>query len=191
MMISLLRDGTIVCIVLQVMGCGPDTAQDQALLSESSVVAPPTNNSVPELPASPQTSAQQKHGAGRSFRDVENGAELRRLLSDRQLRLGESQSTPTLVEIFNADGTWAGYVQMRAMTSVEGTWRIVEMDGARPQVCVAQAIQNGTPLVGRDEVCRVVSFSEQGRMAKTSDLFHTSITSTYDVGPIDEIWSRK
>ena len=175
-----------ICIVALTMGCEPQASQVKAVGGDDTQVEPSAAKRSPQM-LSTQTPELQEGMADLAFSRPTNGARLRTLISDRRLDRRKGQPTPTKAEQFNADGSWWASREETLFALFNGSWRVVEQQGSPPQVCVSLLTKDYSPMDQRKEICRVVEFSEDQRIAKIPDLYHASVVSEFDVITLEDI----
>lgn len=180
------RLGMSFCIVLLTMGCERQASQVEAVSGDDTPVRPSAAKRPPQI-LSTQTHELQGGWADLAFLRPTSGAGLRTLISGRRFDRRKGQPTPTRAEQFNADGTWWASVEETLLALFNGTWTVVEQQGSPPQVCVSLLTKDHSPMDQRKEICRVVGFSEDQRVAKIPDLYHASLVSEFDVVLLEDI----
>lgn len=180
------RLGMSICIVLLTMGCEPEASQIEAVSGDDTQVQPSAAKR-PSQMLSTQTHELQGGLADLAFLRPTSGAGLQTLISNRRFDRRKGQPTPTRAEQFNADGTWWASVEETMSAQFNGSWRVVEQQGSPPQICVSLLTKDRLPLDQRKEICRVVEFSEDQRVAKIPDIYRASVVSEFDVVILEDV----
>ena len=177
----------MICIVLLTMGCEPQASQIKAVSGDDTQVQPSAAKRQSQMPLSTQTHESQGGLADLSYLRPTSGAELRTMISDRRFDRRKGQPTPTRAEQFNADGTWWASVEETMSAQLNGSWRVVEQQGSPPEVCVSLLTKDHSPIDQRKEICRVVEFTEDQRVAKIPDIYRASVISEFDVVMLGDV----
>ncbi|PXW70028.1 hypothetical protein C7451_1144 [Blastomonas natatoria] len=177
----------MICIVVLTMGCEPQASQIKAVSDDDTQVQPSAAKRQSQMPTSTQTDELQGGLADLAYSRPTSGAELRILISDKRFDRRKGQPTPTRAEQFNADGTWWASVEETIAAQLNGSWRVVEQQGSPPEVCVSLLTKNKSPIDQRKEICRVVEFSEDRRVAKVPDIYRASVISEFDIDMLGDV----
>lgn len=175
------RPGTSIFILLLTTGCEPQASQIKAVSGDDTQAQPSAARPPSQIPLSTEAHELQGGLVDMAYLRPTSGAGLRTLMSDRRFDRRKGQPTPTRAEQFNADGTWWASVEETLLAQLNGSWRVVEQQGSPPQVCVSLRTKDHLPIDQRNEICRVVEFSEDRRVAKIPDINHASVVSEFDV----------
>jgi hypothetical protein len=186
-MTASLRWGAAICIVLQIIGCSPEASRNESAGRQEAVVRPLPDEDEREFPVVSIQLPPQNQGSEPVFLTVADSDVLRRSLAGKYLKRRQGQPTPIAGEQFKVDGSWSASVEAIAMTVLSGTWKVVELQHAKPKICVTVLTRNGSPLADTKEACRDVILSENERIVKLSDLYNRGVISAYDVTPLDEM----